>query len=137
MPAIMASVTRFEAIKAEAERVVPTGIDPAIQPFGVEIAIADEIFIKQMHVPFKDTLIPQHSHSYEHVSMLAAGRVDVWRDGSYWQAFIAPCAIVIAAGVKHTFRTLEDNTIIYCIHNITRTGEVEIAEEHQLSLEGV
>ena len=107
-------------------------IDPSIQPYGVEIAIADDIFIKQMHCPKADTIIPQHSHSYDHISMLAVGSVDVWRDGVYWRAFSAPCAIEIKAGIKHAFRTNVDNTIIYCIHNISRTGEIEVAEEHHL-----
>jgi quercetin dioxygenase-like cupin family protein len=102
------------------------------QPYGVEIKMADGIFVKQMAVPKAGTIIPQHSHKYEHLSMLARGSVHVLRDGEDAGLFYAPTGITIPAGCKHTFRTLEDNTVIYCIHNIKDAESVEIAEEHHL-----
>lgn len=91
----------------------------------------DDVFIKQMHTPKRGTIIPQHSHKYDHTSMLAQGSVKVWADGKYLGKFVAPSGITIKAGIKHEFLTLEDDTIIYCIHNVSRTGDIEVLEEHQ------
>lgn len=97
-----------------------------------EIYIADDIFTKQMHIKHEGVFIPQHSHTYEHMSMLALGSVRVWQDGVYSGDYTAPVGIKIPANVKHTFMSLEPNTIIYCIHNTARTGQVEVNQEHHL-----
>lgn len=102
------------------------------QPYGVEIKMSDGIFIKQMVIPRAGTYIPQHSHLYDHTSMLAAGSIRVWKDGECLGEFSAPTGILIEAGAKHTFLALEDGTTIYCIHNISRTGEVDIQDEHHV-----
>lgn len=68
----------------------------------------------------------------KHMSMLALGSVRVWQDGVYSGDYTAPAGIKIPANVKHTFMSLEPNTIIYCIHNTARTGQVEINQEHHL-----
>jgi hypothetical protein len=57
----------------------------------------------------------------------------MWQDEKLIGDFRAPYPIFIAAKVKHTFQSLEPNTLIYCIHNAARTGSVEIHAEHQLS----
>lgn len=107
------------------------------QPYGVELKMADGVFIKQMAIPRAGTLIPQHSHKYDHTSMLAVGAIRVWQDGALRGDFTAPTGLTIKAGTKHTFLSLVDDTVVYCIHNIARTGrsgrtgEVEIADEHQ------
>lgn len=102
------------------------------QPPEIEWAIEDGIFIKQMYLEKKGTVVPQHSHEYDHVSMLAVGSVAVWVDGVLIGEMKAPKPITIKAHKKHTFMSLEDGTTIYCIHNISRTGEVDIHEEHQI-----
>lgn len=101
------------------------------QPVVVEIKMADGIFIKSHHVKKAWTWLPQHSHTYDHTSMIARGAVRVWKDGWLQGDFVAPKGILIEARAKHMFATLEDDTIIYCIHRIDRTGDVEIADEHR------
>lgn len=101
------------------------------QPSSVEIKIVDDIFIKSMEIQHKHMVVPQHSHKYDHVSMLALGTVRLWKDGVLMGDYKAPQGILIKAGCKHTFQSLEDNTIIYCIHRLHDTDEVEILEEHQ------
>jgi quercetin dioxygenase-like cupin family protein len=108
---------------------IPAG-DPIELP-EVEWCVSDGIFIKQMAMDKAGILVPQHSHKYDHTSMLASGSVRVWKDGVYWQDAQAPLPIFIEAGVKHTFMSLEPS-VIYCIHRNDRTGSVEIVEEHQL-----
>lgn len=102
------------------------------QPFGIEIFTADGVFIKEMRIPKARTLVPQHSHAYDHTSMLARGSIRMWRDGAYCGEKVAPCGIFIAAGVKHSFLSLEDDTIIYCVHNLHGSEAVEVVEEHEI-----
>jgi quercetin dioxygenase-like cupin family protein len=104
----------------------------AEQPISTEIKMADGVFTKSMVVRKEGTLIPQHSHRYSHVSVLVRGSVRVEADGRFLGAFDAPAGIVIAAGVKHLFETLVDDTIILCVHDIGTAEAVEIAEEHQI-----
>ncbi len=108
---------------------------PIEQPGSWEFASADGLFIKQM--PLKDAgmAVPQHAHTYDHYTMLAAGSLKVIKDGVEIGIFKAPKPIFIEAGAKHLLISMEPNTLAYCIHNIARTGEVEIAEEHQLEIE--
>jgi hypothetical protein len=103
------------------------------QPFGTEITTVDGIFIKEMHIPDQFTVVPQHSHRYDHTTMLAKGMVGMKTgDDHEWRVHVAPAAIFIKAGVKHTFQSLEPDTILYCIHNVSRTGHVEVAEVHEI-----
>ena len=98
----------------------------------VENYTADGIYIMQIHVPKKDSLIPQHSHVYDHTTMLAKGTIHIWEDGVDKGIRVAPTGIYIKAGIKHMFHTLEDDTLLYCIHNVSPKGKVEVKEEHQI-----
>lgn len=102
------------------------------QPHTVEHITSDGVYIMHIVIPKAQSLVPQHSHVYDHTTMVAKGKVKVWEDGKFMGDKVAPASIFIKAGAKHSFLTLEDNTILYCIHNVSRTGEVEIAEEHQI-----
>lgn len=102
------------------------------QPYEIDIALADDIFVKQIHVPKAHTYLPQHSHEYDHTTLLARGSVEVWLDEESLGVFFAPKPILILAGRKHLFCTLEDDTVIYCIHNVSRAGVIEVRDEHHL-----
>lgn len=102
------------------------------QPPDISFSCVDDIFIKVMYVKDANTIIPQHSHKYDHTSMLAIGSVEIWANGKSIGQFKAPAAIPIRAHVKHRFLTLVPHTTIYCIHNVSRTGEVDIESEHQI-----
>jgi quercetin dioxygenase-like cupin family protein len=108
-------------------------VELAEQPHSVELAIVDGLFVKTMEVQKAGTYIPQHSHRYDHASVLARGSVRIWQDGELMGEFRAPKIITIKAGAKHTFLTLEDNTLVLCIHNVSRSDAVEIADEHHLN----
>lgn len=96
----------------------------------VEIKICDNIFVKSMHFVGKHQLVPQHSHNYAHLSMIAVGSVRVWRDEELLGDFVAPRGVMIEAHAKHQFLTLTDETLIYCIHN---TDTDLVHEENALS----
>jgi len=112
------------------------GVSDVVQPIRLDFQTVDDVAIVQMHIPEKGTLVPQHAHKYAHTSMLARGSVKVWKGGVYAGEEKAPKPLYIAAGVQHAFEALENDTVIYCIHNTARTGEIEIAFEHKLVGEG-
>lgn len=102
------------------------------QPPIWEHKATDNVFIKQLLVKDVGSVVPQHSHKYSHTTLLCVGSVQVWANGTDLGAFTAPAAIPIPAYVKHTFITLEPNTLMYCIHNVDRTGEVELHEFNEV-----
>lgn len=99
-----------------------------------EFHLADNVFVKSGLFKSAGSVIPQHSHTYEHNTFLATGSLLAWCDGVFMGEFHAPCAILIKAECKHTFETLEDNTLIYCIHNIAHSGDVDVHELHELTI---
>ena len=103
------------------------------QPEILDFACADGILIKSMILRKIGTYVPQHSHKYDHTSFIAIGAVRLWCDAELIGDIHAPKPIEIKAHKKHLFMTLEDNTVILCIHNGYRSGEIEIHEEHQIT----
>lgn len=88
--------------------------------------LADGVFVRRMFMPQAHTCIQQHLHCHDHTTMVATGSVDVWIDGEYRGSVHAPSGLFIKAATAHLFETLEPNTTLYCIHNTSRTGEVEL-----------
>jgi hypothetical protein len=56
-----------------------------------------------------------HTHHFDHVTLLAQGRVKVEVEGFEPKVFIAPTFIVIKKEHKHRFTALEDKTLYYCV----------------------
>lgn len=106
------------------------------QPTTFYVPMVDGVKVMPVVIPMRDTILPQHSHPYDHISFVCSGEVDVWADDAYLGQFNAPASIVIKAGVKHKFQTLSDNTIIACIHNASRRGAVEFNDDHHLVNQG-
>jgi hypothetical protein len=102
------------------------------QPVVTDIKLTDDLFIKTMQIADVGTLIPQHSHKYDHVSLLAHGSVRVQANGEMLGDYHAPAGILIRSGVKHTFLTLTDGVVIACIHALHGTADIEVEEEHQI-----
>lgn len=96
-----------------------------------ESRTVDGVFVKQMYLKETGTLVPQHSHKYAHMTMLAHGSVEVIVEGRKIGVFKAPYPIFIEAKKQHSFLSLEPETVLYCIHNTSRRGVVEIHQEAQ------
>ena len=112
---------------------LPAGVDIKIsEPLIVEIATADGIFVKQMWIRNAGTFIPQHKHVWDHTSALLRGSCFVWRDGKLDQRYVAPALIFVAKGVAHTFLALEDDTVIYCLHNLHGADKVAVLDDLDL-----
>lgn len=100
------------------------------QPIVTDIILSDDIFVKQHVVTGKGILIPQHAHTYGHSTMLAVGAIRIWCDGDDLGEFEAPTGIFIPALKKHSFLTLSDRTIFYCLHNLLHPDVLKSIEHH-------
>jgi len=104
------------------------------QPIG-DLVLYAGIYCKLWSVPDRFTLLPQHAHTWPHISMVVQGAVRVWKNGELIGDFKAPAMLKIEAHALHKFLTLSDNTTIACLHNVDHAdpeGEPVIAAEHQL-----
>jgi len=104
------------------------------QPEDWEFAGADGVFIKQMSLPKKGMVVPQHAHTYDHYTMLATGSLKVIKDGVEMGVFHAPKPIFIAAKAKHLLIAMVDDTLAYCIHRLDEEGNVDIHDEHTVTI---
>jgi quercetin dioxygenase-like cupin family protein len=81
-----------------------------------------------MDLPKAGIMIAQHSHSFDHYTMVAYGSIRVWKNGKLIGDFKAPEGVLIEAYSKHKIMSLEDNTVGYCLHN----GNAEIEDENEI-----
>lgn len=113
---------------------MPDLVRLAEQPVETNITMCEGLFVK--HAVFaQGSYIPQHSHSTEHLSVIATGAVRVWQDGVLLGDFAAPAGIVIKARARHLFLALEPMTAVLCVHRLDANGDLPTHEEHHL--EGV
>jgi quercetin dioxygenase-like cupin family protein len=84
----------------------------------IDVCEAGGVAVKQIHCPEQGSVIWQHVHTYDHLSLLARGSVEVWIDGELTGQKHAPDHMEIKAGVAHKFVTLTPDTLIYCVHNL-------------------
>lgn len=85
------------------------------------ISCVSNVFIKQMHFKKAGDKEQGHAHCFDHVTLLAAGKIRVSALGKDTD-FIAPHHIFIKAGVEHELTALVDDTVVHCIHAM-RDGE--------------
>ena len=77
--------------------------------------LLDDLYAKQISIKAGDEF-PQHIHPYDHLSILAAGRVELYVSG-VMQVLDAPACIEIKAEVHHRVVAVTD-VLWYCIHAI-------------------
>jgi hypothetical protein len=56
-----------------------------------------------------------HSHQFDHQTLVAKGSINVKANGKE-TVFTAPHCVFIKAGVEHELTSLEEDTVVYCIH---------------------
>ena len=94
--------------------------DPQIQHH-----FSSGVYAKQMVLP-KDFFVISHSHNFDHLSILASGKVIVRTDDSE-QQFTAPACLTIKANVHHEITALEDS-VWFCVHATDETDESKVDE---------
>lgn len=76
------------------------------------------LYAKKMAIP-AGTHIPTHRHVYDHLSILAQGRVRV-TVGVVTQEYRAPAMIEIKKDLTHTIQAVEDS-VWFCVHATEET----------------
>jgi quercetin dioxygenase-like cupin family protein len=74
---------------------------------------SDGLYAKQTAIP-AGTAILKHTHTFSHLSILAAGKVAVMK-GDVIEIVEAPACIEIKAGVTHGIKAVTD-CVWFCIH---------------------
>jgi hypothetical protein len=105
------------------------------QPVSVEIKLTDDLFVKTATVARAGTIIPQHGHRYDHITLLAYGSMRIVAGDVMLGDYTGPVGVLIKAGVKHTMTTLTDGVVFCCIHALHGTDGVEVEETHELEME--
>ena len=86
----------------------------------------DGVFIKHFALP-QGVVVPQHAHAHSHATIIAKGKVRVWK-GQLYDDIEGGNVLLIEAHVKHEFLALEDSEL-YCVHN---AEHALIASENKL-----
>lgn len=86
-----------------------------------DIRIADNVFVKMMEMYYKGDIIDGHAHVFDHITLLAKGRVLMKANGEEHE-HEAPALIVTPKGIVHQFEALEHGTLLCCVHAV-RNGD--------------
>lgn len=80
------------------------------------------LFSRMMHFAKAGDIEQGHTHNFDHLTLLAKGKLKVTVDGKVSE-FTAPQMIYIKADKNHELVALEDDTLAYCIHALrTKDG---------------
>lgn len=85
------------------------------------IEVVDNVFVKMMHMYLPGDKIQGHAHTFDHITLLATGRV-VMRAKGQEHEHEAPKLIVTPKGVVHEFEALTPNCLVCCVHAV-RDGD--------------
>jgi len=108
------------------------------QPEETEVALYAGVFVKVWSVQDAGTLIPQHAHAFDHMTLVMRGAVRVWRDDEMTGDVHAPAIIRVPAHTMHRFLALTSGCVLACIHNVDHldaADEPAVAALHALKLE--
>lgn len=107
------------------------------QPEETEVALYAGLFVKLWSVRDAGTLLPQHAHSFSHLTLVMRGAVRAWRGEEMIGDFRAPAVIRIPADTLHNFLTLTNDVALACVHNTDHIegDEPAVSQEAWLKLE--
>lgn len=80
-----------------------------------ELGAFGNIWVRQHVLDKAGDSNPGHEHKFDHVTLLAAGKVSVQIQGKPSKEFTAPTFIVIRKEHKHKITALSDDVIYYCV----------------------
>lgn len=84
------------------------------------------VYSKETRIPAGLSLV-QHRHEFDHLSILASGRVRVSIDGEASEVQ-GPACLVIKAGAAHEVVSITD-AVWYCIHATDCTDAARVDQE--------
>lgn len=83
----------------------------------VYIGCVANMFVRQMHFKSNGDLEQGHKHNFDHLTLLASGKLMVEANGEITE-YVAPTMIYINKDTTHKLTATEDNTIAYCVHGL-------------------
>lgn len=91
----------------------------------VQLGCVANLWSRMMYFEHAGDIEPGHTHQFDHLTLLAKGKLKVTVDGNVAE-FTAPTMIYIKEGKVHELEALTDQTVAYCIHALRDkdTGEV-------------
>jgi quercetin dioxygenase-like cupin family protein len=91
----------------------------------VKIGCVANLYSRMMHFKRTGDTEIGHTHQFDHLTLLAKGRLKVTVDGEVSE-FVAPQMIYIRADKVHELVALTDDTVAYCIHALRdkETGDI-------------
>ncbi len=98
-----------------------TIIEKAPRRMDGDLKIVDNVFVKMNVLNGVGDKVEGHSHAFDHITLLAVGSVRMKHDNGE-AVYTAPCLIVTPKGITHQFTSLDDFSLLCCIHAI-RDGD--------------
>ena len=92
----------------------------------IHIGCVANLYSRMMHFMKVGDVEIGHTHQFDHLTLLAKGKLKVVVDGEESE-FTAPQMIYIRADKVHELTALADDTVAYCIHAL-RTNEGDIID---------
>lgn len=91
---------------------------------------SDGLYAKEMHIPAGMAVL-KHTHEYNHLSVLAKGKVVVLR-GEEMEIIEGPACLDIEAGLIHGVKAITD-CVWFCIH---ATDEKDASKVDEVLIKG-
>lgn len=82
---------------------------------GFDMGFFGNIWVRQNILEKAGDFTQGHKHSFDHVSLLSSGSLEVEITGYPVKQFKAPTFIIIRKEHEHKFKALEDNSNWYCV----------------------
>jgi quercetin dioxygenase-like cupin family protein len=91
----------------------------------VHLGCVANLFSRMMHFAKAGDIEMGHTHQFDHLTLLAKGKLQVTVDGVASE-FTAPHMIYIHKDKVHELKALTDETVAYCIHALrdNQTGDI-------------
>lgn len=102
----------------------------------VKIGCVANLYSRMMYFKNVGDVEHGHTHAFDHLTLLASGRLQVTVDG-HVSEFQAPHMIYIKKDKMHELIALEPNTVAYCIHALRLGNEVDDIVDPSMVPEGV
>jgi quercetin dioxygenase-like cupin family protein len=93
----------------------------------VKIGCVANIFSRMMHFQKAGDLEKGHAHCFDHLTLLAKGKLRVTVDEQTTE-FTAPNMIYIKKDKYHVLEAITDDTVAYCVHALRDKNNEEILD---------
>lgn len=102
----------------------------------VKIGCVSNLWSRMMHFEKAGDIEQGHTHQFDHLTLLASGKLKVTVDGNVSE-FVAPHMIFIHKDKEHELVALEDNTVAYCIHALRGPNKTDDIYDPSMIPKGV